>query len=157
MCVCVCVCVCVVAPLSWSHLGLACVRVCMCVCCGSLVLITPEFSMCACVCVCMCVCRGSLVLIIPGFSMLTCVFACVCVCVAYWAHHISPHNYIKYFFFRVNLNRIYAHRIWPYIWWFPCQKYRIYTVYIWFWPTLFFLVSRGVLRHPVPKWLLFLD
>jgi len=22
------------------------------------------------------------------------------------------------------------------IWWFPCQKYRIYTVYIWFWPTL---------------------
>jgi len=30
----------------------------------------------------------------------------------------------------------YIHRIWPYIWWFPCQKYRIYTVYIWFWPTL---------------------
>jgi hypothetical protein len=30
------------------------------------------------------------------------------------------------------------HRIWPYIWWFPCQKYRTYTVfiYIWFWPTL---------------------
>jgi hypothetical protein len=28
------------------------------------------------------------------------------------------------------------HRIWPYIWWFPCQKYRIYTVHIWFWPTL---------------------
>ena len=28
------------------------------------------------------------------------------------------------------------HRIWPYIWWFSCQKYRIYTVYIWFWPTL---------------------
>jgi len=21
------------------------------------------------------------------------------------------------------------HRIWPYIWWSPCQKYRIYTVY----------------------------
>jgi len=30
----------------------------------------------------------------------------------------------------------YIHRIWPYIWLFPCQKYRIYTVYIWFWPTL---------------------
>jgi hypothetical protein len=27
-------------------------------------------------------------------------------------------------------------RIWPYIWWFSCQNYRIYTVYIWFWPTL---------------------
>ena len=32
---------------------------------------------------------------------------------------------------------VYIHRIWPYIWWFPWQKYRIYTVYIWFWPTLF--------------------
>jgi hypothetical protein len=31
---------------------------------------------------------------------------------------------------------VYIHRIWPYIWWFPCQKYLIYTVYIWFWPTL---------------------
>ena len=28
------------------------------------------------------------------------------------------------------------HRIWPYIWWIPCQRYRICTVYIWFWPTL---------------------
>ena len=25
---------------------------------------------------------------------------------------------------------VYMHRIWPYIWWFPCQKCRIYTVYI---------------------------
>jgi len=31
---------------------------------------------------------------------------------------------------------VYIHHIWPYIWWFPCQKYRVYTVYIWFWPTL---------------------
>jgi len=31
---------------------------------------------------------------------------------------------------------VYIHRIWPYIWWFPCQNYRIYTVYIGFWPTL---------------------
>jgi len=29
-----------------------------------------------------------------------------------------------------------ARRIWPYIWWLPCQKYRMYTVQIWFWPTL---------------------
>jgi hypothetical protein len=34
---------------------------------------------------------------------------------------------------------VYIHRIRPYIWWFPCQKYRIYTVYIWFWPTLYLL------------------
>jgi len=62
---------------------------------------------------------------------------------------------------------VFVHRIWPYIWWFPCQKYRVYTVYtckcmvlanstelivrvgqnricalyipinLWFWPTLF--------------------
>ena len=31
---------------------------------------------------------------------------------------------------------VYIHRIWPYIWWFPCQKYRMCTVYIWFWPNL---------------------
>ena len=31
---------------------------------------------------------------------------------------------------------VWIHRIWPYIWWFPCQIYRIYTAYIWFWPTL---------------------
>jgi hypothetical protein len=26
--------------------------------------------------------------------------------------------------------------------WFPCQKYRIYTVYIWFWPTLIVLLRQ---------------
>jgi hypothetical protein len=31
---------------------------------------------------------------------------------------------------------VYVHRIRPYTWWFPCQKCRIYTVYIWFWPIL---------------------
>jgi len=43
--------------------------------------------------------------------------------------------YIRRIF--VGLARtVYIHRICPYIWWYPCQKYRIYTVYIWFWPTL---------------------
>jgi hypothetical protein len=37
---------------------------------------------------------------------------------------------------RVCQNRICMHRIWPYIWWYPCQ-YRLYTVYVWFWPTLY--------------------
>jgi len=31
---------------------------------------------------------------------------------------------------------VYIHRIWPYIWWSPSHKYRIYTLYVWFWPTL---------------------
>ena len=24
---------------------------------------------------------------------------------------------------------VYLHRIWPYVWWFPCYKYRMYNVY----------------------------
>ena len=31
---------------------------------------------------------------------------------------------------------VYMHRIWPYILWLTCQKLCVYTVYIWFWPTL---------------------
>ena len=31
---------------------------------------------------------------------------------------------------RVGQNRTYAPYIWPCIWWFPCQQYRIYPVYI---------------------------
>jgi len=31
---------------------------------------------------------------------------------------------------------VYIHRIYPYIWSNPYKIYRIYTVYIWFWPTL---------------------
>jgi len=31
---------------------------------------------------------------------------------------------------------IYTLRIWLSIWRFPCQTYRIYTEYVWFWPTL---------------------
>ena len=35
---------------------------------------------------------------------------------------------------------LYIHHMWSYIWWFPCQKYRMYAVYkyiyIWLWPTL---------------------
>jgi hypothetical protein len=31
---------------------------------------------------------------------------------------------------------VYVRRVWPYIWWFPSWNYRMYTVYIWFWPTL---------------------
>jgi len=50
---------------------------------------------------------------------------------------------------QVGLARtVYIHRIWPYIWWFPCQKYRICTVYIWFWPTLFIGCFYMVLKGP---------
>ena len=31
---------------------------------------------------------------------------------------------------------VFIHRTWLYIRWFPCQKLRIHTVYIWSWPTL---------------------
>jgi hypothetical protein len=39
-------------------------------------------------------------------------------------HQIAPHIN------RIGRNCTYTHRIWPHIWLFPCQKYRIYTVYI---------------------------
>ena len=48
------------------------------------------------------------------------------------ARYIKPGSY-RY----LRLARtIYIHRIRPYIWWFPCHNYGIYTRYIWFWPTL---------------------
>ena len=60
---------------------------------------------------------------------------------------------------RVGQN-VYIHRIRPYIWLIPCKKYRICTVYIWFWPTLVMrqpsviLTSKSDLTpsssHPVP-------
>ena len=38
---------------------------------------------------------------------------------------------------KIGLARtVYMHRIWSYDWWFPCQKYSTYTVFIWLWPTL---------------------
>jgi hypothetical protein len=45
-------------------------------------------------------------------------------------------NHVQMCSISLGLTRtVYVHRIWPYIWWLPCQKYRIYTVHIWFWPT----------------------
>jgi hypothetical protein len=45
---------------------------------------------------------------------------------------------------------IYIHRIWPYIWWFPCQNYRMYTVYIWLWPTLHICKQHTALSPSSP-------
>ena len=59
--------------------------------------------------------------------------------------HASSDYTIPAFFFLSSLlytsclglaRTVYIHRIWPYIWSFSCQKYRIYTVYVWLWPTL---------------------
>ena len=40
---------------------------------------------------------------------------------------------------------IYIHRLWPYIWWLPCQKHRMYTAYIWFWPTWIYSLQHQML------------
>jgi len=49
----------------------------------------------------------------------------------------TKHGGSAFVFTYVGLARtVYIRRIWPYVWWFPCQKYRMYTVYIGFWPTL---------------------
>ena len=47
----------------------------------------------------------------------------------YWTHcHASPRiSWHKREGTQVGLARtVYIHRIWLYIWWFPCQKYRVY-------------------------------
>jgi len=51
---------------------------------------------------------------------------------------------------------VYMHRIWPCTWWSPCQKYRIYTVYTWFWPILhmFAWVQGACLPKRNAVWLL---
>ena len=95
-----------------------CVRVCMCVC------------MCVCVCVCACMC----VFLCMCVCVNVCVYVCVrvCVCAAsmpntYVQGWPEPYMYTVY----VGLARtVHMHRVWPYIWWFPCHNYRTYTVYI---------------------------
>jgi len=55
----------------------------------------------------------------------------------YWHIQVNMYWHTQVNIVCVGLARtVYIHRIWPYIWWFPCQKYCIYTVYIWFWLTL---------------------
>ena len=51
---------------------------------------------------------------------------------------------------RVGQNRIgtcTVNRKLPYILLFPCQKYHIYTVYIWFWPTLHICMGTPRFAH----------
>jgi uncharacterized membrane protein YidH (DUF202 family) len=56
----------------------------------------------------------------------------------------AVYTFIGWVLCRVGQNRMYTPymRIWPYIRWFSCQKYRTYTVYIWFWSTLVLCVMR---------------
>jgi len=44
---------------------------------------------------------------------------------------------------RVGQSRLYTHRIWPYVWWFPCQTYRIYYIH------LIYLVMTNPRHAPV--------
>ena len=65
--------------------------------------------------------------------------------------HICTRLRKGYIAIYVGLARtICIHRIWPYTWWFPCQKYRIYTVYIWSWPTLY-ICLKGHLSGSLAK------
>jgi hypothetical protein len=69
----------------------------------------------------MAVCVLISLLIIPKYT----VHICVCMGLANSSEDMCTHTW------SVGLARtVYMHRIWPYILWFPCQKYRVYTVYI---------------------------
>jgi hypothetical protein len=60
------------------------------------------------------------------------VCVCVCVCASWDQTKTKPVEVC-----RVGQNRICMHnRTWPYIRWFPCQKYRVYTKYTRFWLNL---------------------
>jgi hypothetical protein len=70
----------------------------------------------------------------------------MCICCHGFTPFVRMHLYVFvnptlryiYIYWYIGLAKtIYIHCIWLYIWWFPCQEYRIYTVYIWFWPTLY--------------------
>ena len=98
-------------------------------------------TLCVCVWTCVCVCVYACI-----YTYVYTEYTIVCVCVLHATHREYTHSQLKghtatpvsyglHHISRVGQN-LYIHRIWPYIWWCPCQKYRIYTVYIWFWPTL---------------------
>jgi hypothetical protein len=53
----------------------------------------------------------------------------------------------------VGQNHIYVDRIWPYIWWFPCQRY-IHCMYIGLWPTKSIGVSHSM-YHQWPAEIVF--
>ena len=56
---------------------------------------------------------------------------------------------------RVGQNRIYIHRMWPYIWWFPCQKYLglARTVYIHrMWPYIWWFPCQTYRTCTVCVW-----
>ena len=53
-----------------------------------------------------------------------------CVCTGTLSCYNTAQTHIGTLCICVGLARtVYLHRIWPYVWWFPCQKYRIYTVH----------------------------
>ena len=54
-------------------------------------------------------------------------------------------QHMKYHVYVGLARTVHIHRIRPYVWWFPCQKYRTCTVYIWFWPTLCVCFGQPVL------------
>ena len=72
-------------------------------------------------------------------------FHCMLVLVHFWVHC----KLVLVHCLCLGLARtIYKHCMWPYFGWFSCQKYHIYTVYIWFWPTLrICVISLPIIPH----------
>ena len=70
----------------------------------------------------------------------------------FWRCQHAVHKWLLPFSNMIGLARtVYIHRLWPYVWWFPCQNYRIYTVYIWSWPTQNMSVFQACSCFVVPK------
>jgi len=103
-----CVCICVWTWTLWWAC-LTCVRVSACVC--TCVLFSGKLFTC-CVCQCGVAARQD--------SQWWVSMWCVCVWAVLFAARALYHAVY------IGLARtVYIHRIWPYIWWFPCQNYRM--------------------------------
>jgi len=124
--------------------GWMCVRVCARLCvylcfraCVLCVCACVCARVCACVCACVYVCALVYARVCVCSSMYAPVLLCVHTCMQGRPYPQTTCRAMFAYRRNVGLARtVYIHRIWPYIWWIPCQKYRIYSVYIWFWSTL---------------------
>jgi len=73
-----------------------------------------------------------------------------------WSMHVYVNVLAGKFCTNVGMARtVYMHRICPYKWLFPCQKYRIFTVYIYMVLANPTYAAKLITRQTQKNWLLF--
>jgi hypothetical protein len=95
----------------------------------------PCVRNCLCVVNCSCVTNHPCVVIFSCVIIHPCVIKRPCLvnrpCVVNYPfvvnHPCVANTGEAYWLWLRSARTVYRHRTWPYIWWYPCQKYRIYT------------------------------